>query len=416
MWHPRRRTEIKRAAIAAVAALSLAWSAWQILPHPQLSKEPVNKIGSLALDREPARGLLETGGKLDSPSGRLFASQLATIRNESDPERRNVLIESFITWALARDVREIFEKLEPDGPEDLIQKLVSRWAQSDARAAAAAACELPPQLRADAVSSVAIAWAGQNLSAATAWARDLSDSTERQIAVMAIASESVRADPKHALSIAADLPESGERDAILARAAGEWAASDPAQAADWAEHIPDDPLRQSAIATIATTWADAAPVAAANLALKSLSPGKMRDDALVAIVQRWVQTDAGAAASWVAQFPEGALREGAMENLVKLWARQDVAQPAEWLEQLPAAASTDRGILAYAGQISPRAPSTAIAWAETLGDTSLRESELEQLGGMWIRTDPAAAHAWLASATLPEAAKTRLREISALGN
>jgi hypothetical protein len=41
----------------------------------------------------------------------------------------------------------------------------------------------------------------------------------------------------------------------------------------------------------------------------------VQDRTIVAIVQRWVQTDAPGATAWVNQFPEGTLRESALATL-----------------------------------------------------------------------------------------------------
>jgi hypothetical protein len=66
----------------------------------------------------------------------------------------------------------------------------------------------------------------------------------------------------------------------------------------------------------AVSWAEQNPEAAATLAVDQLPAGRLQEDTVVSIVQRWAQSDTVAAATWVAQFPEGSLRKTAVENLV----------------------------------------------------------------------------------------------------
>jgi hypothetical protein len=66
-----------------------------------------------------------------------------------------------------------------------------------------------------------------------------------------------------------------------------------------------------------------APVDAATWALKELPPGRLLDDTVVSIVQRWAQRDMDGATAWVKQFPEGALRAAAVENLLAQWSPTD---------------------------------------------------------------------------------------------
>lgn len=106
----------------------------------------------------------------------------------------------------------------------------------------------------------------------------------------------------------------------MLRAASEWAATDPESAVAWAHQIADPTLRDSVLAGVAAAWGDADPVAAATLAAKGLPPGRQQADAVIAIVQRWAQTDPQAAAQWVAEFPESTLRATALDNLANLWA------------------------------------------------------------------------------------------------
>src|SRR5205085_990495 len=149
-----------------------------------------------------------------------------------------------------------------------------------------------------------------NVSDAIAWARDLPE-TLRAGPLLKIANEAIGTDPRQALELARELPASDGRNEVIARAASEWAVHDPEQIAMWAENIPDQQLREEVISKVAMTWGETDPTKAAELAIAQLSDAKPKNDAVIGIVQRWVQTRPNDAAAWVATFPEGELRETA---------------------------------------------------------------------------------------------------------
>ena len=150
------------------------------------------------------------------------------------------------------------------------------------------------------------------------------------------------------------------------------------------------------------------PAAAATLAIKSVAPGKPQDDAVVGIVQRWVQQQPNDAAAWVTAFPEGPLRDTAMENVVKIWADQDLQQPGEWLTSLEAGPGRDSGIVAYVSKVTSSFPETAAGWTGLIGNEAQRSLQMETVAEAWMRSDALAARPWISQAPMPDAVKTRL--------
>jgi len=49
-----------------------------------------------------------------------------------------------------------------------------------------------------------------------------------------------------------------------------------------------------------------------------------------------------------------------------------------------------------------------VQWAATIGDETLRNSQLEASARAWLKADPRNASTWITSSSLPEEAKTRL--------
>lgn len=219
------------------------------------------------------------------------------------------------------------------GMPESTRSLLRRWAKADGRAAAAWAEQLPAgPLRENALSSVAVEWASTDLNSTVEWARKLPDATEQQTLLLAAANEAVRTDPVEALRLAVEFPEGTEGDETIRRAAMEWASKDAAGAMDWAKTIPDEALRHIVLAAEMVAWSDSAPGPAAAFALENLPAGRLLDDTLVSIVQRWAQMSPHEAATWVGRFPEGVLRATAIENLVTQWQQTDADSARKWRE------------------------------------------------------------------------------------
>jgi len=292
---------------------------------------------------------------------------------------------------------------------DLKLRLVRRWAENDPRAAADwVSQKATGDSRQEAINSVAIVWANRNLSEAVEWLRRLPADEERQGGLIKVAYEVARSQPIEALKLAIDWPASEARDDLIEHTAKQWASSAPEAAAEWAAQIPDAALRERALAGIATAWGAKDPVAAADLAVTSLAPGRQQDDAVVGIVQRWVQSKPEEAAAWVVGFPAGSLRDAAVGNLVSLWADQDVGQAGKWVSTLAAGDTHDVAVASYVNKLTLLAPDLAAEWAAEISDATLRQRQLEAVGEQWMASDAAAARVWLAQSALPETTKARL--------
>ena len=216
-------------------------------------------------------------------------------------------------------------------PADTFADDLNTRAASGGRAAAARAEQLPAgPLRENALSAVAIKWANTDLNSTVEWARRLPDAAEQQTVLLAAANEAVRTEPLEALRLAVGLFADAGRDEAISRAATEWALHDAASAVDWAKQIPDETLRAKVVAMAAVAWSESAPEAAATLAVETLPAGRLLDDTVVSIIQRWAQTDARAAAAWVERFPESSLRATAIENLLSQWRRIDPVKAQQW--------------------------------------------------------------------------------------
>jgi hypothetical protein len=266
-----------------------------------------------------------------------------------------------------------FASLSPVvGPRDTQESFISYNENSESLLAAEmhpaasswAAEAAGNDVRFESIEAVAIAWANQDLERAIEWGRQLSDQTERQRALICIGFEAARAEPLTALALALELKRGAERDELIRHSVGEWAAIAPEAAAEWADQIEEPLLRARTLAHVATAWAEIEPRAAAKMAIEQLKPGRLQEDTVVSIVQRWAQQQPTDAAAWVTTFGEGDLRAAAFQNLVKLWGEQNAAEAGDWLKTLPPNSTRSTAIAAYVEQIAPAYPQHAQQWAE----------------------------------------------------
>ncbi len=417
----RREIIVRYAGIALLVSVPTV-VAWQFgrLIHPRKETDTSSARTADAV----AQRLMRTGNArpdrtfspMTSPATPLqlgLEVALKSIRGESDSARQDERIERLANEIAMADLPAaasfLLEEAGSELARDLGVRLIRRWAEADPRLAANWVSRMSPGVaRQEAIEGMAIVWANQSLSDAVEWIRQLPEEGERQGGMLIAAYEAARTEPTAALQLAIELPANPTRDELMVHAASQWAARDPQATADWAKQIPDAELRERTFSAIALAWAESDPAAAATLAVKLIPLGRHQDDAVVGIVQRWVQKQPEQAAAWVARFPEGSLRESALENLVKLWADRDPEQTGSWLKGAALNSSHDTTVGAFANQISPSFPHVAAFWVEQIGDEAIRAREMEAVGEAWMGSDANAARVWIAQTPLSEAVKMRL--------
>ncbi len=258
----------------------------------------------------------------DTNTTRLKAG-IARVQAELDPLQREELLQTLVDDIANADlpatVQTLLEQDPSNAGRDLQLRLLRRWASNDPTQAAQWIALMPTgDTRQEAINGVVTEWAHRDLAKAAQWARELASESDRHSALLMAAYEAIRIMPQDALALARELPPNGARDELITHACSEWALISPDAAAAWAKQITNDGLRQRTLAAIATSWSNHDPLSAASLAIQSITPNRTQDDALIGIVQRWVQQEPEATLAWVSQFPEGPLRDTALENVHKL--------------------------------------------------------------------------------------------------
>lgn len=181
-------------------------------------------------------------------------------------------------------------------------RLLERWSEFNAYAAAQHLVQVDAENRPAASGCLATVWARQNLSEAASWAQQLADDRDRQRALLGVAGEAATKDPRLTLVLASEIPTfPADQHGIITLAASNWAAEAPDDAIEWAKLIQNQALRQEVLDVMAISLADKDPVYARRL-VESLPEGQEQQNAIFQIVQRLSLKDVEAARAWAAQF------------------------------------------------------------------------------------------------------------------
>ena len=389
-----------------------------VLPAPRANHETTFQERTGRIDELPKPDGKGVGESTKAAFFRGLSAALNSIQAERDDQKREDQLSK-----LARDVpgselsaavEFLSEHATSEWVRDLRLRLIRRWAGDDSVAAAQwVASHVQEAGRQEAINAISVIWANKDVTAAVEWVLRLPEPEERQGGLLSAGYEVARSEPVEAIKLALTMPASELRDDFIAHSVAQWAAASPARAAEWAGNIADTTFRERLLAEIARSWAEQDPNAAATMALKSLSPGRQQDDAVMGIVQHLAQSNPDQAAAWIVQFPDGSLRETALEELIKLWADRDLDQAGKWLHSQKLEPNYDTGIRAYVSKLTPLDPQLAVQWAANINDEELRAREMEAVGEAWMISDAVAARAWIVQSPLNGTAKDRLLALKA---
>jgi len=357
---------------SATILVGALWYVWQEAPLEPAGKvvtlcNVVDKKGSTkrfsaftvqSSNIHPAAEYSPIISTLTDPFLQHLAGGLKTVEAVSDlmerEEELQVLADSVAVSDMPAALKYLQAKSQSESGRNLEVLLIRKWAEDDVHAASIWVDKMPAgAARMAAINGVAIVWANKELVEAIQWVSQLPEDEERQNALKSVAYEAARTEPEESLRLAMEQPVQPDWNELIRFASMQWAAKDPEGASEWAEQITDIPLRDQILGNITTVWGDTDPRAAATKALLSISLGREQDDAVVGIIQRWVQKEPEMAAAWVEQFPESEVKRTALENVVKLWADKDAQKVGAWLNSLSNGSMRDTAIAAFAGRLAP---------------------------------------------------------------
>jgi hypothetical protein len=126
------------------------------------------------------------------------------------------------------------------------------------------------------------------------------------------------------------------------------------------------------------------------------------------LVGRVAGTDPQKAAAWTSSMLNGEAKAAALADVVGLWVQKDAMAAATYMAQLPVGAETDGPRARLARGLTRIDPAAAADWANSISNSETRTESLSTIVGTWMQTDTAAAKQWVEASALPARTKRQI--------
>ena len=150
-------------------------------------------------------------------------------------------------------------------------------------------------------------------------------------------------------------------------------------------------VRLQARRAVVEHWAQQDPAAAAAW-VDAAQPAWERTRLMDSLGFAWLQTDPAAAAEWWLKRAPG---PDTLVKIINIWAQENPNEAGTWLSKQPPGPQSDTARMTLARQVNDLDPESALAWADTVSDATIRESTIDHIWRNWSTRDAAAAAAWL---------------------
>lgn len=269
-----------------------------------------------------------------------------------------------------------------------------------------------------------------DLSKASALLAEIKDPQSKQSALYGWMSEAAAQDPAQAFRLLATEPIRTQGSSLYQSLFHIWAKDDPEAALAKLSEIKKPQELQQALNGIASALVATDPQRALAL-LDQVPSGQKRQNLLSSITTSWMQEDSDAAFAWIKTLPIAdqakAMQSGSWQmfqsdpakaatiitslplnnntnhlisQLAQTWAQSDPAAAKSWVESLSPGKTQELAITGLIQTMSSTDPAQA---ASLFGDTVVNNQNSHLVGnlaGEWIKTDQAAALAWINSLDL----------------
>lgn len=363
-------------------------------PSPVLAPQIPRRAGASPHDdviAEAARIL--RGGVQDVSSTTQALAVLAWIENTQIPEALGSVA-----------------AVEDEAAQALIYKyLIGRWAESQPWEALGYVQEtLPLQCRPGVFEGVLTAWAGNDPESALAWfqkSRGSAPAPLRESLLATIFRGLGSRDLPAAVAQLGWVRTENERGQALRGLLDSVRTDELRQSVLKAgEALEDEEVRRQLRRAVVEQWVQADASAAAAF-VESAEPAHERSRLMDSLGLAWLQTEPEKAADWwIAQAPGSQT----LIKIMNVWAHNDPNAAGAWLGRQPAGPDSDPARMTFARQVSELDPESALQWAETISDPTLRESTIDHVFGDWRARDATAAQTFLQKTTWPEERVARL--------
>ncbi len=245
---------------------------------------------------------------------------------------------------------------------------------------------------------------------ATAWSR-LATSGAGVADMMryrGVALQWVQSDPYVAMQAVLALQNYQVRSFVLDHALKAWSQSDGEAAFEWAFSQSPGRVRSQALLSVLEGYADTDALQA--LALAQRLDLRDRSMATERIVLRWTETDPAAVARWIAGRPEGEASVTLTQNVAYRFAELDADEAMRWADGLrPEAARI--AVAAVLLSMATTDPERVALLVDRIEDPEQRVRTSVEVARAWAGSDPQAALAWLETSVDADARQQGQSEI-----
>jgi hypothetical protein len=230
-----------------------------------------------------------------------------------------------------------------------------------------------------AAAAMAQQWAQKDTPAALAAYQSASDPATKELLSMALLGQARSQNDLSLLGkVEVGIGGGGETRYYVDDLIRSQASADPAKVLAWAEQLPAD--------------------------------SQSKGTALRSAIGAWASYDTGRAIEYVQKLPVEQQPE-LFRTISNTWAASDSYGNSQWVASLPEGLNRDNAASSLIAQLSAKEPQSALTWARSLGDETLRSTSYDNLFANWARRDPVAALQALQSENLPPEQVGRLEKI-----
>jgi|GEM_PF-1715975 len=295
----------------------------------------------------------------------------------------------------------------------LYKYFLSHWAETDPwRALQFATEELPGQHRLATSEGVLAAWAARDPEAVFAWDQKTRGSKappQVRDSLMAVLFKTLASrDLPKAFIYLNNVDRPNDRaHALRGILDTVQTPQDRERVLDAIASTQDSELRVQARRAVVETWARQDPAAAAAW-VDNAEPAWERPRLMDSLGLTWLQNDpAKAAAWWIAREPG----PDTLVKIINIWSQEDPKEASKWLDVQPPGLQSDTARMTFARQVSEREPDSALHWAATVSDESMRENTIDHIFKNWAARDAAAANSFLKASGWPAERLSRLQTL-----
>lgn len=208
-------------------------------------------------------------------------------------------------------------------------------------------------------------------------AAEIESPVAREKAIADVAWNALETAPELACEAFLQLPTgSVEKIRLIQHYAMRLAEQNPDEALAWAATLGSELEIAAAYSQIALAIAETDPRRAANLLSESGVVSREFDMAVVQVVQRWAAQSPPDAADWVVMFPQGPAREAGIKIIANRWLQADAQAAFSWLANLQDPGIRREAVLGLEEAILQQPSNIRDTWLQHANNGI--QSELEQ--------------------------------------